>query len=484
MLRALKAVALPLVWLVAGALLAVLTLYGLTVRAMPPLGAWQEARLPDDFQAGSRVTTMAEYLALENRIFDALAQDVDARRLDDDDTGLFDRYAPGSVTNPATFARNWNRTWIADAPNPVGGALLLHGLSDSPYSLRALAEQLHAGGYSVVVLRLPGHGTVPTALAAANWRDWRAAVDLAERHLRRQLPAGRPLIVAGYSNGALLAADLALVRLDANEPPPDRLVLLSPAIGVTPVAVLAVVQRWMSTVPGLGKLAWTSIGPEYDPFKYASFPVRAAEDIFDLSREVERRLTTLSSDGRLARFPPTLAFQSVVDATIVASGIADRLLARTGRADSELVLFDVNRRAAAAPFLRLAANSLPDTLVRTASLPYALTVVTNATPSTMSVVARRRGGGTADWTSEPLDLTWPAGVYSLSHVAVPFPPDDPVYGATPDLPTTGRLNLGGLALRGERHIFAVSGDDLLRLRYNPFFPYLARRVTEWLATPR
>lgn len=30
-----------------------------------------------------------------------------------------------------------------------------------------------------------------------------------------------------------------------------------------------------------------------------------------------------------------------------------------------------------------------------------------------------------------LGLEWPAGVLSLSHVALPFPPDDPLYGRYP-----------------------------------------------------
>ena len=47
---------------------------------------------------------------------------------------------------------------------PVGGALLIHGLSDAPYSLRAVAERLHAEGFTVIGLRVPGHGTSPKNL--------------------------------------------------------------------------------------------------------------------------------------------------------------------------------------------------------------------------------------------------------------------------------------------------------------------------------
>ena len=59
--------------------------------------------------------------------------------------------------------------------------LLLHGMSDAPYSLRALGEALHARGFHVLGLRLPGHGTAPSGLVTATWEDMAAAVALAAR---------------------------------------------------------------------------------------------------------------------------------------------------------------------------------------------------------------------------------------------------------------------------------------------------------------
>ena len=69
-------------------------------------------------------------------------------------------------------------------------------------------------------------------------------------------------------------------------------------------------------------------------------------------------------------------------------------------------------------------------------------------------------------------------VYSLSHVALPFPPDDPVYGSGEAVGEPGVLNIGGVAPRGERGLLALPMDLLMRLRYNPFFPYLAERLVE------
>jgi hypothetical protein len=66
-------------------------------------------------------------------------------------------------------------------------------------------------------------------------------------------------------------------------------------------------------------------------------------------------------------------------------------------------------------------------------------------------------------------------VYSLSHVALPFPADDPLYGNRPSgLPV---LQLGAVAVRGERNTLAISQDSIDRLTWNPFYDEMARRIT-------
>ena len=68
---------------------------------------------------------------------------------------------------------------------------------------------------------------------------------------------------------------------------------------------------------------------------------------------------------------------------------------------------------------------------------------------------------------------------SLSHVALPFPPDDPLYGRRPP-DNVQTLFLGEMAIQGERGMFALSADWLLRLRYNPFYAYLERTSIDWV----
>src|SRR5262249_27411538 len=78
----------------------------------------------------------------------------------------------------------------------------------------------------------------------------------------------------------------------------------------------------------------------------------------------------------------------------------------------------------------------------------------------------------------PLGMSYPPGIYSLSHVALPFPVTDALYGMAPDEKESFGPNLGALAPRGERNVLITSLDALLRVASNPFFPYLVERIEE------
>jgi hypothetical protein len=73
----------------------------------------------------------------------------------------------------------------------------------------------------------------------------------------------------------------------------------------------------------------------------------------------------------------------------------------------------------------------------------------------------------------------PENRFSLSHVALPFPPDDPLYGRRPP-GNEELLFLGQMAIQGERGLLRFSSDWLLRLRHNPFYDVLESRTREWV----
>ena len=81
--------------------------------------------------------------------------------------------------------------------------------------------------------------------------------------------------------------------------------------------------------------------------------------------------------------------------------------------------------------------------------------------------------------TEPPELAWPAGVIPLSHVALSVPPDDPLYGQRPPK-NENVLFLWQMAIQGERGLFILPSDWLLRIRHNPFYAYLEARVLAWM----
>ncbi|HXR24580.1 MAG TPA: alpha/beta fold hydrolase [Candidatus Binataceae bacterium] len=91
-------------------------------------------------------------------------------------------------------------------------ALLIHGLTGTPYEMRYLGEQLASAGIRVLGVKLAGHAGAPEELAAVTHAHWyESAVDGFER-LRAY---GDPNIVIGLSMGALLATRLAIDQPEA-----------------------------------------------------------------------------------------------------------------------------------------------------------------------------------------------------------------------------------------------------------------------------
>jgi hypothetical protein len=128
--------------------------------------------------------------------------------------------------------------------------------------------------------------------------------------------------------------------------------------------------------------------------------------------------------------------------------------------------------------LILPANEKPLKHLETRSdLPYRLTIITNMAWDSNHMVQRTKAPRSGAIDSTILDLAWPHGVYSLTHVAVQFSPDDPVYGANENSNDSYQgLPLGRLQPRGEAHLLTAPLRQIMRLRYNPFFGYLEQRV--------
>lgn len=417
------------------------------------------------------------YLAAEEAIFRTLRAEV-VDRLDQESRVPGNRYFAGSPIYPGNFVQDWNRSYILEPEGaPTGAVVMLHGLTDSPYSLRHIALRYRAAGFVVVAIRLPGHGTVPGALTDVEWEDWMAATRLAVREARRRTQA--PLHVVGFSNGGALAMKYALDALDDNSlARPDRLVLISPMIGITSFARFVGFAELPAMLPAFAKAAWLGIVPEFNPFKYNSFPVNGARQSHRLTVALQDRIARAARDGSLDRLAPVLTFQSVVDFTVSTRAIISALYDQLPANGSELVLFDINRSAAIGPLLRSASETVLSRLLGDPPRKFRTTIITNASADRNEVVEQVTEAGATTQQIRELPLSFPPGIFSLSHVALPFPVTDALYGLTPDKSENFGVNLGALAPRGERGVLIVNLDSLLRVSSNPFYPYLIDRIAE------
>ncbi|HQR21923.1 MAG TPA: alpha/beta hydrolase, partial [Burkholderiaceae bacterium] len=195
-------------WLLVGVLLIGAVALGVrSYRALsgPALQPWHTF-VPVELTAGELdAADWSRYLAQEKAIFDSVRDNV-TQRLEPDARVPYNRYFEQSPVFPPRFAQDWNRSYVMEpSGKPVGAVVLLHGLTDSPYSLRHVAQRYRDRGFVAIGIRMPGHGTVPAGLTSVRWEDWSAATRLAVREARRRVPAPAPLHLVGFSNGGALA---------------------------------------------------------------------------------------------------------------------------------------------------------------------------------------------------------------------------------------------------------------------------------------
>jgi carboxylesterase len=177
------------------------------------------------------------------------------------------------------------------------GALLCHGFTGSPQSLRDWADYLADAGLTVRLPRLPGHGTTWQDLARTRWEDWYAEVDRSFDEL--QARCGE-IFVMGLSMGGCLALRLAELRGAAV----SGLVLVNPSVTAdTRLFALAPVLRLV--VPSLKGITSDIKKPGTAELGYDRVPVKAAATLPGLWRTTQAKLADVTV--------PVLVYRSAVD---------------------------------------------------------------------------------------------------------------------------------------------------------------------------
>ncbi|CEG58699.1 alpha/beta hydrolase [Legionella fallonii] len=420
-----------------------------------------------------------QYIERENKIFDEVRQEV-TQKLEKKDRVSFNRYFTGSPVYPDNFSPDWNRSYLLEPQGaPVGAVVFLHGLTDSPYSLRHIARRYREQGFITIAIRLPAHGTVPAALTDIEWEDWLAATRLAVREARKRIGPTQSLHLVGFSNGGALALKYALDAIENNKlARPNKIILISPMIGITRFARFAGFAGLPAILPAFAKAAWLSVLPEFNPFKYNSFPVNGARQSYRLTMALQQEILRVADKGLLAQLPPVLTFQSVMDYTVSTRDIVSAFYAKLPANGSELVLFDLNRAAKFGVLLRKSSGMALARYLNKPPRQFRTTTITNANVTSGKVAEHILEAGGLEESIHPLELFYPSDVYSLSHVALPFPITDGLYGLQPDPNENYGIQLGTTATRGERNVLIISLDALIRISSNPFYPYMLKRIEE------
>jgi len=202
------------------------------------------------------------------------------------------------------------------------GVLLTHGLSDSPYMMRHLADFFRQNGFRVMAVLLPGHGTQPGDLLEVTWQEWAKTVAYGAYRLADEVDE---LYLAGYSTGATLSVYHSLRDYRVS-----GLFLFSPAIRITPKAALAKFHKIYSWLIPSAK--WVDIKPDLDIYKYESFTKNAAAQTYALTRKLKDQLRQHELDI------PIFAVASEDDITVNTSEIFE-FMSRLNHPSSKLVLY-------------------------------------------------------------------------------------------------------------------------------------------------
>lgn len=184
------------------------------------------------------------------------------------------------------------------------GVLLTHGLSDSPYHMRHLADFFQRNGFRVMALLLPGHGTRPGDLLDVRWQEWAKTVAYGADCLADEADE---TYLAGFSAGGALSV------LQASRDERVRgLFLFSPALEITSRARWANLHKLYSWL--MPKTAWVSVMPDIDLYKYESFCKNAAAQMYALTQALPQCevdipvFAVASSDDATVHSSATLRF--------------------------------------------------------------------------------------------------------------------------------------------------------------------------------
>ena len=194
------------------------------------------------------------------------------------------------------------------APNGVA-VVVAHGFLASPAEVRGLGECLAANGYTVVGIRLKGHGTSPWDLRERSWEDWLDSVRHGFDIARALCPR---VALVGFSTGGAVALRFAAECSEG---------LAGVAAVCVPLKFQNKNMKFVPLVHGANRVVrWVSSYEGIIPFRpnqktenpninYQHLPIRGLYELTQMVGELEQKLPQVEV--------PVLLLQATHDPVVV-----------------------------------------------------------------------------------------------------------------------------------------------------------------------
>jgi carboxylesterase len=164
--------------------------------------------------------------------------------------------------------------WSVEGTNGCG-ALVLHGFTGNPNSMRGVAEALASAGFSVELPRLPGHGTHVDDLVPTRFDDWLGAADSALEILAAKVGL-KNTVVVGLSMGGTLTVAEALAH-----PELAGIALINPAVEPMADSFAEMLEQMAEVAEVMPSIGNDIAKPGVDEGSYDATPIRALLSMAD-----------------------------------------------------------------------------------------------------------------------------------------------------------------------------------------------------------
>ncbi len=205
--------------------------------------------------------------------------------------------------------------------NVAGIAILVHGLSDTAYSMRDIGQVLAEVCFKSRIVLLPGHGTRAGDLLTTRLRDWQNTISYL---IDQAASESETVLLTGFSLGGVLTLDAAL----QNQNTVDGVIGISPAYYLSSARL----AKWANLVAPVAR--WVDRGVADDSMRYEAMPTRGVAETWSAMKQLHRRINKYGS----VEMPWMLA-QSMDDAVVVPAQNEALWKSKAVNPDSRLVRF-------------------------------------------------------------------------------------------------------------------------------------------------